>query len=67
MALYNYQCLYCENGELQIAGSHDRMAICPQCGNLMLRKDEALFWHFVESRSISEETISFYDDQGPAS
>ena len=43
MPIYNYQCLYCENCELRVAGVNDHMTICTRCGNLMLRLAEDLF------------------------
>lgn len=66
MPLYNYQCLYCENCELRVAGVHDHMTICTRCGNLMLRLVEDLFWPLFDIKSGSTETDkefrSFYDD-----
>jgi hypothetical protein len=44
MPAYNYQCLYCGNCDLIIAGLSDLMTLCSQCGNLMLRLDDEIFW-----------------------
>ncbi len=49
MPLYVYQCLYCGNGESQLASCDDHMTLCAKCGNLMLRLDESLFWQFFEA------------------
>jgi hypothetical protein len=44
MPKYNYQCLYCGHYGLSLAGFNDHMALCSQCGNLMLRLDNDIFW-----------------------
>jgi hypothetical protein len=44
MPKYFYQCLYCGNYDLSLAGLNDHMALCSQCGNLMLRLDDDFFW-----------------------
>jgi hypothetical protein len=66
MPIYHYQCLYCENGELRVAGVNDHMTICTICGNLMLRSAEDLFWPLFDIKSGSTETEqefhSLYDD-----
>jgi hypothetical protein len=36
-ALYEYQCLSCLVLDTRIAGIDDYLAICHQCGNVMLR------------------------------
>jgi hypothetical protein len=48
MPKYNYQCLYCGNCDLSLAGLNDHMALCSQCGNLMLRLDDNFFWQFFD-------------------
>ena len=50
MPVYNYQCLYCGNCDLSLAGFNDHMALCSQCGNLMLRLDDDFFWQFFEKK-----------------
>jgi hypothetical protein len=44
MPAYNYQCLYCGHFDLSLAGLNDHMALCSQCGSLMLRLDDDFFW-----------------------
>jgi hypothetical protein len=44
MPLFNYQCLYCGNCDLSLAGPDDHMTLCSQCGSLMLRLDDDYFW-----------------------
>ena len=44
MPAYNYQCLYCGNCDLNLAGLNDHMTLCSQCGSLMLRSDDDFFW-----------------------
>ncbi len=56
MPLYDYQCLYCGNGDLRVAGLNDHMTICYQCGNLMLRLAEDFFWPLFEVKSGPSQT-----------
>ena len=44
MPVYNYQCLYCGNCDLSVAGLNDHMTLCSKCGSLMLRLDDDFFW-----------------------
>jgi hypothetical protein len=44
MPIYTYQCLYCGNCDLILAGLNDHMTLCSQCGNLMIRLDDDSFW-----------------------
>ncbi len=66
MPLYDYQCLYCGNCELRVASVNDHMTICTQCGNVMLRLDEDLFWPLFDVKSgptqTDKEFRSFYED-----
>jgi hypothetical protein len=48
MPAYKYQCLYCGNCDLSLAGLNDHMALCSQCGSLMLRSDDDFFWQFFD-------------------
>lgn len=49
MPIYKYQCLYCGNCDLNLAGLNDHMNLCSQCGNLMLRLDDDFFWQSFDS------------------
>ena len=40
MPIYEYQCVDCGGRDQQVAGLDDHMALCPNCGGLMLRLDE---------------------------
>jgi len=40
MPIYEYQCVDCGRRDQRVAGLDDHMALCPQCGGLMLRLDE---------------------------
>jgi hypothetical protein len=48
MPIYDYQCLYCENSDLILAGLNDHMTLCSKCGNLMIRLDDDSFWEFFD-------------------
>jgi hypothetical protein len=48
MPVYNYQCLYCGNCDLSLAGLNDHMTLCSQCGSLMLRLDDDFFWQYFD-------------------
>jgi hypothetical protein len=48
MPVFNYQCLYCGNCDLSLAGLNDHMTLCSQCGSLMLRLDNDIFWQFFD-------------------
>jgi hypothetical protein len=48
MPAYDYQCLYCGNCSLSLAGLNDHMTLCSLCGNLMLRSDDDLFWQYFD-------------------
>jgi hypothetical protein len=48
MPLINYQCLYCGNCDLILAGLNDHMTLCSQCGSLMLRLNDDYFWQFFD-------------------
>jgi len=43
MPIYEYQCVDCGGRDQQVAGLDDHMALCPNCGGLMLRLDEDVF------------------------
>jgi putative FmdB family regulatory protein len=43
MPLYDYQCVDCSAWEKMVAGLDDHVALCPQCGGLMLRLEGDLF------------------------
>jgi hypothetical protein len=66
MPIYDYQCLYCGNCDLRVAGLNDHMAICTQCGNLMIRWEEDFFWAFFDKKSDQtqawKEFHSYCDD-----
>ena len=66
MPLYDYQCLYCGDCDLRVAGVNDYMTICTQCGNIMLRLVEALFWPLLDVKSgptqTGNELRSFSED-----
>lgn len=66
MSIYNYQCLYCENIELRVAGINDHMTLCTRCGNLMLRLVEDLFRPLFDKISgaiaTGRESHYLYDD-----
>ena len=46
MPIYEYQCVDCGGRDQQVAGLDDHMALCPNCGGLMLRLDEDVFLPF---------------------
>ena len=48
MPVYNYKCLYCDNCDVSLAGLNDHMALCSQCGNVMVRLDNNCFWQFFD-------------------
>jgi len=48
MPVYNYQCLYCGNCDLSLAGLNDHMTLCSQCGSLMVRLDDDFFWQLFD-------------------
>jgi len=43
MPTYNYQCVACGAADLRIAGLDDHVAVCVDCGGMMLRTDDDLF------------------------
>jgi hypothetical protein len=61
MPIYDYQCLYCGNCELRVAGLNDHMAICTQCGNLMLRSEEDFCWPGFDKPSGQAEAGKEFD------
>ena len=66
MPLYDYQCLYCGISDLRLVGVNDHMTICIQCGNLMLRLVEDIFWPLFDLKSgptqTDQEFRSFNED-----
>lgn len=55
MPLYDYQCGDCGAKDLRIGAIDDQVAICVQCGSLMLRLDDP----FADRQSsIDEENES---------
>lgn len=66
MPLYDYQCLYCGNCDLRLAGVNDHMTICTQCGNIMLRLVEDIFWPLFDVKSgptqTDQEFPFFYEE-----
>jgi hypothetical protein len=46
---YYYQCTHCQVAEGRIAGVDDHLAICSECGHLMLRLDYDLFSPYFEA------------------
>jgi len=53
---YYYQCTHCQVTEGRIAGVDDHLAICAECGHLMLRLDYDLFSPYFEA-SASPATL----------
>ena len=43
MPAYNYHCVACGAADLRIAGLDDHVAVCVDCGGMMLRTDDDLF------------------------
>jgi hypothetical protein len=43
MPLYRYHCLSCDGTDHRVAGLDDQVAICTECGDLMLRDDQDVF------------------------
>jgi putative FmdB family regulatory protein len=57
MPIYEYQCVDCNELEQRVAGIDDHIALCVQCGGLMLRLDEDVFRPYFEevsTRSLEE-------------
>ena len=50
MPIYDYKCVGCGGREQRLAGWDDHLAICAQCGSLMLC-DEEVFWPYFEEFS----------------
>jgi len=58
MPAYHYQCLYCGNCDLSLAGLNDHMTICSQCGSLMLRLDDDVFWQGFDKNHLQFEEMA---------
>jgi hypothetical protein len=43
MPLYRYRCLSCNASDHRVAGLDDHVALCTECGDLMLRDDQDVF------------------------
>jgi hypothetical protein len=56
MPIYGYQCLDCGGHDQRVAGLDDHTAICIDCGGLMLRLDEEIFWPYFEEFSTQPST-----------
>jgi hypothetical protein len=56
MPKYHYQCLYCGDSELSLAGLDDHMALCFRCGHLMLRLDNNFFWDLCDKDNFQFAT-----------
>ena len=54
MPAYRYQCVHCQTRETRIGGLDDHLAICADCGHLMLRLDDDLFTPYFEASSNTE-------------
>ena len=48
MPIYEYQCVDCTGRDQRVAGLDDHIALCTQCGGLMLRLDEDVFLPYFE-------------------
>ncbi|AEB08162.1 FmdB family zinc ribbon protein [Desulfobacca acetoxidans] len=48
MPAYEYKCIHCGKEEVRIGGLDDDTALCIECGNLMLRLNEDIFWPYFE-------------------
>ena len=51
MPLYNYRCVDCGADDCRIAGLDDHVAVCVDCGGMMLRTDDDLFAPYFERLS----------------
>jgi putative FmdB family regulatory protein len=49
MPMYEYQCVDCSQREVRVAGLDDHVALCVECGGLMLRLDEDLFQAYFDA------------------
>lgn len=56
MPIYDYQCIGCGERDQRLAGCDDHIAICAQCGSLMLC-DEDVFWPYFEVFNTACEII----------
>jgi len=50
MPAYNYRCVACGAADLRIAGLDDHVAVCVDCGGMMLRTDDDLFASYFLER-----------------
>ncbi|AEB08231.1 hypothetical protein [Desulfobacca acetoxidans] len=55
MPAYLYKCVSCQVEEIRIGGLDDHVALCHDCGDLMLRLDYDLFAPYFES---STDTVT---------
>jgi len=69
MPLYEYLCADCGESDKRIAGVDDHMALCIECGGVMLRLDEDIWaplWAEQEARAVQEvETRNYSISSGP--
>jgi putative FmdB family regulatory protein len=52
MPIYEYRCVDCIDRDQRVAGLDDHLALCTQCGGLMLRLDEDVFQPYFEAVSL---------------
>ncbi|MFA6269975.1 MAG: FmdB family zinc ribbon protein [Candidatus Paceibacterota bacterium] len=64
MPLYDYQCVDCSARDQMVAGLDDHVALCPQCGGLMLRLEGDLFTPFFALPFLSvQENVDAQDTE----
>jgi putative FmdB family regulatory protein len=54
MPIYKYQCVDCGTTDKRIAGLDDHVALCVECGGLMLRLDEDVFLNVFDGQEKAQ-------------
>ncbi|WP_449244925.1 hypothetical protein [Desulfobacca acetoxidans] len=68
MPAYLYKCVSCQVEEIRIGGLDDHVALCHDCGDLMLRLDYDLFSPYFRASAgtITASPHQFGDHSGLA-